>query len=218
MSPDKATNGESALMGLIFLVVLIIAVVVLVPLLLKKFRKKKAKAPVDPILLNDPSNGKHFTTPIDPTEKTIPLYNPGNTAEAGVIKTILEENDIRCLPVSFNDLAYNGMWQTQKGWGILKVAEKDQAKAEKLLDNYLQEKTDGKTALPDDLEVPPEDKSEEVIFIGQKKLSSGRIFMFTAIILFFWYLAKSGIPSGIGLLFFVLRRWVVSFAGISLGS
>ncbi|MBA7577750.1 hypothetical protein ES708_19605 [subsurface metagenome] len=203
MYPDKATGDESALMAIVLWAVLIIAVVVLGPLLLKKIRKGKAKtkSPVDPILLNDPSNGKHFTTSISPTEKTVPLYNPGNAAEAGVIKTILEENDIRCLPVSFNDLAYNGMWQTQKGWGILKVAEKDQAKAEELLDNYLQEKADGKTALPDDLDVPPEDKSEEVIFIGQKKLSSGRIFMFTAIILFCLVFLRSGIPSGIGILF-----------------
>ncbi len=202
MYPDHTIGGESILMDFVLLVVLIIAVIVLGPLLLKKIwkRKAKTKAPVDPILLNDPTNGKHFTTPIGPTEKTVSLYNSDNAAEAGVLKTIVEENDIRCLPVSFNDLAYNGMWQTQKGWGILRVFEKDKSRAEELLNNYLKERAEGKTDLSETDGLSLEDNLEEIVFISQKGLGSGRIFMFTAIILFCIKFLESGIPSGIGLL------------------
>ena len=40
-----------------------------------------------------------------------------NEIEAQLLDSILEERDIPHLMVSYHDTAYNGLFQTQKGWG-----------------------------------------------------------------------------------------------------
>ena len=45
---------------------------------------------------------------------------------------------------SFTDYAYGDVWQSQKGWGLLKVLAKDQDKANDLIDAFLEAKEEGK--------------------------------------------------------------------------
>lgn len=40
-----------------------------------------------------------------------------NEIEAQLLDSILEERDIPHLMVSYHDTAYDGLFQTQKGWG-----------------------------------------------------------------------------------------------------
>jgi len=40
-----------------------------------------------------------------------------NDIEAQLLDSILEERDIPHLMVSYHDTAYDGLFQTQKGWG-----------------------------------------------------------------------------------------------------
>jgi hypothetical protein len=40
-----------------------------------------------------------------------------NEIEAQLLDSILEERDIPHLMVSYHDTAYDGLYQTQKGWG-----------------------------------------------------------------------------------------------------
>lgn len=56
-----------------------------------------------------------------------------NPAQAGAIKSLLESHNIPCLIDSFEEHAYDGLWALQKGWGRLKVFEKDKATVQELL-------------------------------------------------------------------------------------
>jgi hypothetical protein len=73
------------------------------------------------------------------------LYKPDNDAEALAIKLILEENSIDSTIQSFHDTAYDGLYQNQYGWGIVKVFEKDFIAAQKLV-------TDWKDNPPEDID------------------------------------------------------------------
>lgn len=79
-------------------------------------------------------------------DETVPIYKPDNLVEAQVIKGLLEENGISCLMSSFEDYAYDGIWQRQKGWGVLRVLESNRAKAEELIASFL--KTEKKAGTP----------------------------------------------------------------------
>jgi hypothetical protein len=50
------------------------------------------------------------------TEKILVLYNE---FEASLLKNILKERGIPCILKSYHDSAYDGMWQSQMGWGQL---------------------------------------------------------------------------------------------------
>ena len=64
------------------------------------------------------------------------LIKPGNEAEANVIKSILAENGIFAEIKSFHDTAYDGLYQSQYGWGIIRVAEADLAEAQKIVKEW----------------------------------------------------------------------------------
>ncbi len=63
----------------------------------------------------------------------INAYKPENDAEALALKAVLTEHDIYCEVVSFHDTAYDGLYQSQYGWGVIKVREKDYEKAQKII-------------------------------------------------------------------------------------
>jgi hypothetical protein len=46
-----------------------------------------------------------------------------NEIEARLVETILHERDIPHWLVSYHDTAYDGLFQTQKGWGDIRVPE-----------------------------------------------------------------------------------------------
>ncbi len=44
-----------------------------------------------------------------------------NAVEAGLMDSVLKERGIPHLIVSFHDSAYDGLFQTQKGWGVIRA-------------------------------------------------------------------------------------------------
>ncbi len=53
--------------------------------------------------------------------------------EAIRIKEILESNEIPHLVRSFHDSAYDGLFQNQYGWGVLKANESDEGRILELI-------------------------------------------------------------------------------------
>ena len=64
------------------------------------------------------------------------LIAPENQAEANVIKSILEEHGIYAEIKSFHDTAYDGLFQFQYGWGLIRVAEKDFLEAKRIIEEW----------------------------------------------------------------------------------
>ncbi len=61
---------------------------------------------------------------------------PENEAEANVIKLILEENGIYAEIKSFHDTAYDGLFQKQYGWGVIRVSETDFPEAKRIIEEW----------------------------------------------------------------------------------
>ena len=72
------------------------------------------------------------------------LIKPENAAEANVIKMILEENGITAEIRSFHDTAYDGLFQSQLGWGVIRVSDEDAPEAKKIVEDW-------KNASPEEL-------------------------------------------------------------------
>jgi hypothetical protein len=66
----------------------------------------------------------------------INVYKPDNEAEANAIKMILEENNIDAKVTSFHDTAYDGLYQSQYGWGVIKVSEENFSKAQEIITEW----------------------------------------------------------------------------------
>ena len=64
------------------------------------------------------------------------LMQPQNEAEANVIQSVLAEQGIAAEIRSFHDTAYDGLFQAQYGWGVIRVAEEDLAKARRIVDEW----------------------------------------------------------------------------------
>jgi hypothetical protein len=58
---------------------------------------------------------------------------PENEVEANVIKSILEEQGIYAEIKSFHDTAYDGLFQSQYGWGVIRVSDADFTEAQKIV-------------------------------------------------------------------------------------
>jgi len=72
------------------------------------------------------------------------LMKPENEAEANVIKSVLEEHGIHAKIQSFHDTAYDGLFQSQYGWGLIRVSEADFNEAKRLVKKW-------RDASPEDL-------------------------------------------------------------------
>lgn len=70
---------------------------------------------------------------------------PENEAEANVIKSVLAEHGIYAEIKSFHDTAYDGLFQSQYGWGLIRVSEADLLEAQKIVEEW-------KKASPEDLQ------------------------------------------------------------------
>jgi type III secretory pathway lipoprotein EscJ len=64
------------------------------------------------------------------------LMQPENEAEANVIKSVLAEHGIYAEIKSFRDTAYDGLFQAQYGWGLIRVAESDLAEAQRIIEDW----------------------------------------------------------------------------------
>ena len=72
------------------------------------------------------------------------LIQPENAAEANVIKMILAEKGVYAEVKSFHDTAYDGLYQSQYGWGVIRVSDSDLLKARKIIEEW-------KNASPEEL-------------------------------------------------------------------
>ena len=81
----------------------------------------------------------------------INVHKPENDAEAYALKSVLKEHNIDSEVVSFHDTAYDGLYQSQYGWGVIKVREQDYEKAQKIIAEW-------KISAPSDL---PWDKTKQ---------------------------------------------------------
>lgn len=72
------------------------------------------------------------------------LIKPENDAEANAIKAILDEQGIDAKIHSFHDTAYDGLFQSQFGWGIIRVSENDFEEAQRIVQEW-------KSASPEEL-------------------------------------------------------------------
>ena len=57
-------------------------------------------------------------------ERTVKILEFNNEIEANLLDGMLTERDIPHLIRSYHDSAYDGLWQTQSGWGHLEAPEK----------------------------------------------------------------------------------------------
>ena len=64
------------------------------------------------------------------------LMKPENEAEANVIKSVLEEHGIYAEIKSFHDTAYDGLFQSQYGWGVIRVSEKNLPEAKRIIEEW----------------------------------------------------------------------------------
>ena len=64
------------------------------------------------------------------------LMKPENEAEANVIKSVLEEHGIYAEIKSFHDTAYDGLFQSQYGWGIIRVSEVEFTEAQRIVKEW----------------------------------------------------------------------------------
>ena len=64
------------------------------------------------------------------------LMQPENEAEANVIKSVLAEHGIYAEIKSFHDTAYDGLFQSQYGWGLICVSERDLAEAQRIIEGW----------------------------------------------------------------------------------
>ena len=64
------------------------------------------------------------------------LVKPENEAEAIALKAILEQHGIQAKIVSFHDTAYDGLFQSQYGWGVIKVKEADYLLAQSIVTEW----------------------------------------------------------------------------------
>ena len=61
---------------------------------------------------------------------------PENEAEANVIKSVLADNGIYAEIKSFHDTAYDGLFQSQYGWGLIRVSDKDLSEARRIIEEW----------------------------------------------------------------------------------
>ena len=64
------------------------------------------------------------------------LLKPENEAEANAIKSVLEEHGIHAEIKSFHDTAYDGLFQSQYGWGLIRVSEADFTESQRLVEEW----------------------------------------------------------------------------------
>jgi len=68
-----------------------------------------------------------------PNQDLQKLLLPENEIEALALQRLLAEHGIPALLRSFHDSAFDGIFQNQKGWGVIMVAESDLALARKIV-------------------------------------------------------------------------------------
>lgn len=61
------------------------------------------------------------------------LIKPENEAEARALQLLLLQHGIESQVISFHDTAYDGLFQAQYGWGVIKVTEDNYTEAARIV-------------------------------------------------------------------------------------
>lgn len=61
------------------------------------------------------------------------LIKPDNEPEARVLQSLLKQHGIDSQVISYHDTAYDGLFQAQYGWGVIRVAEDDHDEAARIV-------------------------------------------------------------------------------------
>ena len=64
------------------------------------------------------------------------LLKPENEAEAIALQKLLEEHGIKSIVRSFHDTAYDGIFQNQYGWGVIRVNEADFTRGRRIIEEW----------------------------------------------------------------------------------
>ena len=64
------------------------------------------------------------------------LIKPENATEADVIKKVLKDNGVSAEIKSFYDTAYDGLFQSQYGWGVIRVSDEDYPEAKRIVEDW----------------------------------------------------------------------------------
>jgi len=64
------------------------------------------------------------------------LLQPQNDAEAQALAALLRQHGIAATIRSFRDTAYDGLFQAQYGWGVIRVEEEDFEAARKIVEEW----------------------------------------------------------------------------------
>ncbi|MDI6797773.1 MAG: hypothetical protein QMD09_12550 [Desulfatibacillaceae bacterium] len=77
--------------------------------------------------------------------------------EARLLEAILEEKGIVFDMMSYGEVAYDGLFQFQKGWGVVRAAEKDEERIKLILADI--RSPDAVTEPPPGLELDPKEEA-----------------------------------------------------------
>jgi len=64
------------------------------------------------------------------------VMKPENEAEANAIKSVLAEHGMHAEIKSFHDTAYDGLFQSQYGWGVIRVSDADFSEARRIVEEW----------------------------------------------------------------------------------
>lgn len=83
------------------------------------------------------------------TKTLVKIFTLNNKFEADLITRELEKEGITVLIRNFRDTAYNGIYIPQKGWGEVRVPEKDQQRAMELIASLENDLEAGRVSISD---------------------------------------------------------------------
>ena len=87
------------------------------------------------------------------TKTMVKIFILQDRFEADLIKGELDKEGIPVLIRSFKDTAYDGIYIPQKGWGEVRVPEKDQKRAQEIIDALEHVLQEGKVSISEDEEL-----------------------------------------------------------------
>lgn len=83
------------------------------------------------------------------TKTLVKIFTLSNRFEADLITRELEKEGITVLIRSFRDTAYDGIYIPQKGWGEVRVPEKDRHRAEEIIKTLEDDLQAGRMSISD---------------------------------------------------------------------
>jgi hypothetical protein len=87
------------------------------------------------------------------TKSLVKVFTLKNRFEADLIKGELEREGIPVLIRDFKDTAYDGIYIPQKGWGEVRVPEKEKGRAKEIIDALEKAFEEGETSVVEDDEL-----------------------------------------------------------------